>query len=92
MMKEFVAAVVVLVGVIAGIILVVALLCGCISDADAQVQANQLKNVPIKIAESNGVIVWKVRDETAGGRSFVYYTTPSERGVAEINSQVLGDL
>ncbi len=48
-------------------------ICGC----NGMTEAEQLeKNKPIKLAETEGVTLWKVRDSTPGGRVWIYYTTP----------------
>ena len=36
-----------------------------------------IKNKPIKIAESEGFVLWKVKDETIGGKVWIYYSTPN---------------
>jgi len=53
----------------------VLLICGCRTDSE-QDRREQLLVKPIKIAETDGVTVWKVRDVTFGGSVYVYYTTP----------------
>ena len=50
-------------------------LSGCV-DHQAD-RAEQLANhKPFKIAEVDGVTVWKVRDSTVGGYSWIYFTSP----------------
>lgn len=53
-------------------------LCGCVTEEP------QLKmNKPIKISESGGITIWKVRDSTPGGKTCIYYSTPSGKILAE---------
>ena len=40
-------------------------------------QVSQEDIKPTKIAEVDGVTLWKVRDRTPGGRPYVYFTTPT---------------
>lgn len=43
---------------------------GCLTKAERE-------NKPIKVSESDGVTVWRIRDDTPGGSRFIYYTTPA---------------
>lgn len=57
------------------VVLVLLVACGC--DTAAVTESEQLeRNKPIKIAESDGVTVWKVTDITSRPYRRVYYTTP----------------
>jgi hypothetical protein len=50
------------------------LVCGC----NLATEREQLeKNKPIRIAEADGVTLWKVKDSTPHGRSWLYFTTPN---------------
>lgn len=51
--------------------------CGCDEEAYKEQEKKQLLEKPIFVAEKNGITVWKVRDRTFGGRSYVYFTTPT---------------
>ena len=48
--------------------------CGCNQISETEQLST---NKPTKLAESDGVTLWKVRDSTPGGKQWVYYTTPN---------------
>lgn len=55
--------------------------CGC---TECVTEEQQLKmNKPIKIPESGGITIWKVKDSTPGGKTCIYYSTPSGKILAE---------
>lgn len=56
-------------------ILIICSLSGCVGRLSPEAQLEH--NRPIKVAEADGVAVWKVRDDTRGGSQWVYFTTPS---------------
>lgn len=53
-------------------------LCGCVTE-EQQLRINK----PIKISESGGITIWKVKDSTPGGKACIYYSTPSGKILAE---------
>jgi hypothetical protein len=48
---------------------------GCSPQSPQELEAARLK--PIKIAEAEGVTLWKATDRTFGGKGYVYFTTPA---------------
>ena len=55
-------------------VLLLVVLCGC----NQMSEAEQLStNKPIRVAESDSVVLWKIKDSTPGGKQWVYYTTPN---------------
>ena len=57
--------------------LLILLTFGLVGCDETELRQRQLSNQPFKIAETNGVILWKVQDETLGGASYAYFTTPN---------------
>lgn len=64
--------------------------------AQARADIRQADNKPIKISEVEGVKLWKVKDSTPGGSSWVYFTSRGDtfeqhkRGKATVHQGVPG--